>query len=183
MKPDLPATIGCIDNTIRVAAGHYVDVKHPTAESIDIISIAADLSKVCRYGGQSPRFYSVAEHCVLATMLAIGDGVGAEGIRAIFLHDSPEAYIGDVVKPLKVLLPDYAAIEERMEAAVGARFGVDFAKMHAVIKDYDYIMLKAVSGFGEVGQVALLLLNKVKQPIAIPESYRGSLRVAYVNNR
>ena len=65
---------GCLSNTIKVAAGHYVDLVNPDPGSIEIKSIAAALSKVCRFGGHCPVFYSVAEHCIHATALAASEG-------------------------------------------------------------------------------------------------------------
>ena len=134
---------GCLGNTIKVAGGNYVDLANPTPEMIDLPTIAAALSKICRFGGHVPRYYSVAEHCVLAAAHAFSDGYIGNVLEAILLHDAAEAYVGDVVKPLKVLLPEYADIEQRMENAVAARFGIDFDGCSDVIKRYDRIMLKA----------------------------------------
>lgn len=134
---------GCLNNTIKVAAGHYVDLVNPDPESIEVCSIAAALSKVCRFGGHCPRFYSVAEHCVHATSLACSQGYAGDALVAIFLHDAAEAYIGDMVKPLKVLMSQYGEAERRIEAAIEAAFGVDFARWESVIKRFDRAMLKA----------------------------------------
>lgn len=134
---------GCINNTIKVAAGHYVDLADPKPETIDCYSIAMALSKICRYGGHSPKFYSVAEHCVMAMTIARDDENPDVILRAILLHDAAEAYIGDVVKPLKLLLPEYAAIEDRIEAAISERFDVDFKTYRDTVKHYDRTMLKA----------------------------------------
>lgn len=135
---------GCLNNTIKVAAGHYVDLIDPDPASIDIESIAAALSKVCRYGGHCPKFYSVAEHCVIAAELAFADGLWTpEAIRAILMHDAAEAYIGDMVKPLKVTLPEFAKVENRMESAIAERFGLLQGIHDSIVKDYDRAMLKA----------------------------------------
>jgi len=134
---------GCVGNTIKVAAGHYVDLANPTPHSIDIRTIAAALSKMCRFGCHAPRFYSVAEHCIHATDLAVSEGFVGGALRAVFLHDAAEAYIGDVVKPLKVMLPDYAVVERRMEQAVSEAFGVDFERWAETVKRFDWMMLKA----------------------------------------
>lgn len=137
-------TVGCYGTTIKVARGHYFDVVNPSPDTIDIGSIAASLSKICRFGGHCPCFYSVAEHCIHATELAIGDGVSDEAIlRAILLHDATEAYVGDMVKPLKVTLPQFNEAESRIAKAVASHFDVDFDSNHTLIKYYDHIMLKA----------------------------------------
>ncbi len=134
---------GCLGNTIKVAAGHYVDLADPSPESIEIGTVAASLSKLCRFGCHCPRFYSVAEHCIHATALAVSEGFAGDALRAVFLHDAAEAYIGDVVKPLKVMLPDYAVVEQRMEKAVAESFGVDFVRWADTVKRFDRMMLKA----------------------------------------
>ena len=158
-------SFGCRGNTIKVASGHYVDIGNPDPESIDLYSIAAALSRICRFGGHCPNFYSVAEHSVNAFMLATRDGVDREVRKAILFHDAAEAYIGDMVKPLKLLLPEFKEIEQRFEqrfeAAIAVRFGLP-TDCDEIIKRYDRQMLKAEklalwpddsfewSGFGEV---------------------------------
>lgn len=134
---------GCLENRIKVAQGHYVDLIDPDPEMIDIRSIAAALSKVCRFGGHCPKFYSVAEHCVHAAARAEADGLGSGVVGAILMHDAAEAYIGDMVKPLKVKLPDFLEVEQRMESAIDKRFGLAMHHHAAVVKDYDRMMLKA----------------------------------------
>lgn len=139
----LPDSFGCVNHTIKVAAGHYVDLAAPNPDSIEIRSIAAALSKICRFGGHCPQFYSVAEHCVHAANLAAEDGWPIEVQKAILLHDAAEAYIGDMTKPLKMLVRDYAAIESRVEIAIAIAFDIDFSRRHETIKHYDRQMLKA----------------------------------------
>jgi len=134
---------GCINNTIKVASGHYIDLRDPQPSQIDIQSVAAGLSKICRFAGQCPEFYSVAEHSILAYRLACWRGIPNEALKAVLLHDAGEAYIGDMVKPLKIMLPEYQVVESRMEAAIEARFGVEFAAWRDVIKRFDRAMLKA----------------------------------------
>lgn len=136
-------TSGCLNNTIKVSAGHYVDLANPDPSTIEVKSIAAALSKVCRFGGHCPQFYSVAEHCIHATALACSEGYTGDALIAVFLHDAAEAYIGDMVKPLKVTMPQYRETEQRIEAAIQAAFGVDFSKWMDVIKRFDRAMLKA----------------------------------------
>lgn len=136
-------TVGCYGNTIKVASGHYIDLLDPKPRSVDIWSIAAALSKICRFGGHCPEFYSVAEHCVHAARLAVADGIPTDGVLAVLLHDAAEAYVGDMVKPLKVVIPQFKEIEDRIELAIEAHFGIRFSRWKTIIKDYDLAMLKA----------------------------------------
>lgn len=134
---------GCVGSSIKVSAGHYVDLAFPKPEAIDLQTIANALSRICRFGGHCPQFYSVAEHSMHATYAAMLDGLVGEALQAVLMHDATEAYLGDVVRPLKQMLPVYEVLEERMERAVGMRYGIDFKRWHDVIKKYDHQVLKA----------------------------------------
>ena len=65
-------------------------------ESICIDDIAHALSQTCRFGGHTREFYSVAQHACLVAML-----VPNEFKLAALHHDDTEAYLGDVVSPVK----------------------------------------------------------------------------------
>lgn len=89
-------------------------------DDIDPFDIAHALGMICRYGGHVRRFYSVAEHCVLMSRaVAPGNALWA------LLHDATEAYVGDMVRPLKRMMPAYRVAEDRLMLAVCARFGLD----------------------------------------------------------
>ena len=91
----------------------------PRAEDIDPLDIAHALSFICRYGGHVTRFYSVAEHCVLMSM-----AVSPENALAALLHDAAEAYIGDMVRPLKRNMFRYQQVDTFLEGVIRERFGL-----------------------------------------------------------
>lgn len=92
--------------------------------------IANSLSKICRYGGQLPKnkFYSVAEHSVLTARIASSLGYNTKEIASVFLHDTPEAYLGDILGHLKKTFKAYLEVEEVLENILYQRFNVKIFK-------------------------------------------------------
>lgn len=134
---------GCVGNTIRLRSGRYFDLSDPQPDQIEFSDIAGALSKICRFGGQIERFYSVAEHCYHCGLVAMHDGLSPDAIKAVLLHDATEAFVGDMVKPLKVMLPEYSEIELRVERAIEQKFDVDFAAHAEAVREIDFAMLIA----------------------------------------
>ena len=107
----------------------------PCIDHVAIEDIAHGLAYQCRFNGQTSQFYSVAQHSLIVASL-----VPTNLRLAALLHDAAEAYLGDMVKPLKVLLPAFAAIEDQVSAIIAEAFGIDFAD-YAPIKRADLIAL------------------------------------------
>lgn len=134
---------GCVGNTIRLRSGLYFDLGDPHEDQFTIEDIAGALSKICRFGGQIECFYSVAEHSYWCGYQAECDGLTPDEIAAVFLHDAAEAFVGDVVKPLKLMLEEFGRIERRIESVIERKFGVDFDKHKKAIQKIDHEMLIA----------------------------------------
>ena len=122
--------------TIMLASGRRFDLLNPVANEFDIEDIAHGLAHVCRYAGQCRTFYSVAEHSLL-----VSETVDEHAFEAL-LHDAAEAFIGDITRPLKQLLPDYKAIEAEIESAISERFELSMAAKRT-IKEADLRVLAA----------------------------------------
>lgn len=115
--------------------GKDFDLYTPDLEQIDPRDIAHALANICRFGGHTRKFYSVAQHsCIVA------DLVPDEHKLAALLHDASEAYCGDMVSPLKLAMPDYREIERRLWLGVCERFQIDPALPPCVF-DADMIAL------------------------------------------
>lgn len=95
----------------------------PQHEDIEIVDIAHALSNLCRYGGHTNWFYSVAQHCVL-----VSEVVPPEFALYGLLHDASEAYLIDVPRPIKHAegMETYRKAEAWLETVIYERFGLDF---------------------------------------------------------
>lgn len=102
-----------------------------TEDDIEIVDIAHALGMVCRYAGHVRRFYSVAEHCV-----HLSHTVDPEHALAALLHDAAEAYVGDMVRPLKHELPGYMAVEDHLIAVINNKYGLP-GELPAQVKEHD----------------------------------------------
>lgn len=104
---------------IQTYTSKRFDLLDPKPAMIDVLDIAHALSNLCRFNGHITRFYSVAQHSVLVSNL-----VGPEHALCALLHDATEAYVGDMTRPLKQLMPRFSEIEAGVWLAIAERFGL-----------------------------------------------------------
>lgn len=123
--------------TIYLRSGLYFDLGEPRACPFTIEDVAHSLAHICRFTGHTHRFYSVAEHSVWCSRI-----VPPEHALEALLHDAAEAFIGDVSRPLKSMLPSMRAVEGRVEEAVFSRLGIGPALPESV-READRRMLVA----------------------------------------
>jgi hypothetical protein len=96
----------------------------PRPEEVHIEDIAQGLSRIHRFNGQTMREYTVAEHTWLISYMV--EGSPTKKLCAL-LHDSPEAYINDMIRSLKylpIMGTIYLKIEDGIEDAIGRKFGL-----------------------------------------------------------
>lgn len=124
---------------IELVDGHYLDLAAPDPSLITPEVIAHGLAHVCRFAGQARRFYSVAEHAVLVAERLMELRQPPPVVFAGLHHDDSEAFIGDVTRPLKALLPGYADLERRLSAVIEGALGLPplGAEARAVVKGAD----------------------------------------------
>lgn len=78
-----------------------VDPLHLEPEDIELHDIAHALARQCRYNGHVGGFLSVARHAIWVAELLLEAGhppyIALHGLH----HDDAEAYLGDMISPLK----------------------------------------------------------------------------------
>lgn len=115
----------------------------PRPEEIEIEDIAHALSMICRFGGHVRQYYSVAEHSVRVS--AVVEAMGGTGRHPLagLLHDATEAYLGDMIRPLKTTpeMKAYRDAEKRLAQAVCDRFKVFYNLATPLIRTADEILL------------------------------------------
>lgn len=121
---------------ISTYLGNRLNLTEPDVKDVAIEDIAHGLAFQCRFNGQTREFYSVAQHSLMVMSL-----VGEELKLTALLHDAAEAFLGDMVTPLKRMIPGYADIETVVLKTIGDRFGVNLAFMPPDIKRADLIAL------------------------------------------
>lgn len=113
----------------------------PRVDDICIGDIAHALSMQCRFGGHSKVFYSVAQHSVLVARL-----VSPANKLVGLMHDATEAYLQDIIRPLKrELRTAYKPLETAWAHAIGLVFGLDdrLAELPKEVHDADRSVLVA----------------------------------------
>lgn len=126
------------DCWIQTRSGKRVDLISPSPEDILITDIADSLSMKCRFGGHTKFFYSVAEHSIYVSVL-LEKRLALAGL----LHDASEAYLVDMSRPLKNIIPEYRTVESMFEYMIYEKYGclpLSLADLKA-IKKADNIML------------------------------------------
>ncbi len=105
---------------------------------ISIEDIAHALSQANRFTGHCRFPYPVAQHCRLASYI-----VEPEFELWTLLHDAPEAYIGDMSRPLKHFTlagEEYRKVEKKIQEVISIKFGLSLEEPTEV-KQADTTML------------------------------------------
>jgi len=104
--------------------------------AINVEDIAHALSRANRWAGHTAVPWTVAQHSILVALL-----VPERHRREALFHDASEAYLADVAAPVKAILPDYQALEKRLEHAIAIRFGLTFP-LPDVVRFADWAVLQ-----------------------------------------
>jgi uncharacterized protein len=115
--------------------GKLVSFTNPQADTIVVEDIAWALAHTCRFNGHCNRYYSVAKHSMRVAKI-----VDEKHKLAALLHDASEAYLGDIVSPLKSLMPDYSGMEHNMMKVIARVFGFKYP-LPLAVRQADIYML------------------------------------------
>lgn len=101
-------------------SGRTVDLEKPDFRYFEVEDVARPLAYQCRFVGNTRAFYSVAQHCVLASEL-----VPPDFAFDALMHDAEEAFTGDWPTPWKVRIGRDAirAAIAPIKVALAKRFG------------------------------------------------------------
>ncbi len=154
---------------MHMRSGGRFFIDDPRPEDVNFDDIASSLAKLCRYTGHTgsdryqEEFYSVAQHSVY-----VSNVVSGKVALCALLHDATEAYIGDISKPLKLVIGSkIAEIEDRIWIAVAERFGLPREIPHEV-KEADLRMF--------VTERRDILCKSTAEWGAVPEPYNFTIR-------
>lgn len=113
-------------NHIITSSKELISLLGPNPVQIHIEDIARGLAYKPHFNGQTPKFFSIAEHSILVyKLLPRGLRKVRQVALAALLHDASEAYIGDCPQPLKEILPEFVRFEDRLQNAINKRFNID----------------------------------------------------------
>jgi hypothetical protein len=125
-----------IPSMIKTASGLRVDPLNPRKENVKLNDVLAALGRQIRYNGHVD--YSVRDHTLVMYKIfktlyrepveyiqqipkdgQLGQISTAQVLRdlmgiLILTHDMPEAYIGDMVQPLKQNMPEFKKVDDRI---------------------------------------------------------------------
>lgn len=126
-----------LDGCINTFSGGKLNLLDPQEENINIDDISRGLAYKGHFAGQTPSYFSIAQHSLMVCdLMEMEYGDNPEIMLTGLLHDGSEAYIGDMVKPLKVFLPDFQKVENRLQEVIFKTFELDGSAMPTV-KIYD----------------------------------------------
>lgn len=124
-----------IGGWIQTFTGKQFWPMDPNPDVISIIDIAVSLSRINRFTGHTTFPYSVAQHSCL-----VCDILPQEYKKWGLMHDAHEAYVNDMVSPVKKFFPSYQEVETKLMKAVSQRFDLIWPVPKKIV-EADYILL------------------------------------------
>lgn len=132
---------------MELSGGVFIDVLNPDVSEVTIEMIAHALSHQNRFGGHTPKAYSVAQHSVYVSFLCDEEDA-FDGL----MHDATEALLLDIPNPIKKLWPFYYELEKQLHTRLADKFGFKH-EIPASVKEADarICITEKISMFGPEG--------------------------------
>lgn len=132
----------------------YVDALNVRPEQVKLSDVLFSLAYINRFNGHAGQ-YSVLTHSRFCAALAAHDAASTETQLHCLLHDVGEAYVGDVIRPIKHRIQkkfDFERAENAARAAVYEHLQVDLPGIseRSRVRYYDDLALvvEALAFFG-----------------------------------
>lgn len=107
---------------IDFQSGKSTDLFNPAASDIDSLDITNGLANKGHFGGHTPKYFSIAEHCLLVSFLT-------NNVYGL-LHDAPEAYLFDPSSCYKQRIPVFKEDEKRFMQVIAEHYKLDYQKFN-----------------------------------------------------
>lgn len=158
-----------IGDWMQTATGKKFWPMDPREEEVCMEDIAHALSMICRYGGHTKVHYSVAQHSVLVSKWLEEQGESVLIQREGLMHDALEAYVNDMITPLKRYLPQFRELEDKVDAVIRRKFGLPIP-VSPQVKHADMVILAT--------EKRDVMLHDVQWSIDIPEPWKHVIKPA-----
>lgn len=117
------------DHWIITYTGKRFDLVEPNRDDIDIVDIAHALARIPHWNGHTHGdiAFSVAQHSIMVAWAM--EQVGQSALAGL-MHDAEEAYIGDITRPMKVLMAQHGGREvlnicEQLQNKIYIKYGCE----------------------------------------------------------
>jgi len=130
----------------------------PVKEDIHIRDIAHALSLLCRGNGQVTHFFSVGQHCINCCLEAEARGYSPRLVLACLLHDGAEAYMADLIRPIKNGMSGYREMEDRLLNSIYEKY------LGSTLSEEEQTLVKKIDDDMCYYDVRNLLREPMEQP-------------------
>jgi len=129
--------------TVDVQHLNTINLFKPELEEISIEDISRGLAFKGHFGGHTPHYFSIAEHCLLVCEFFTDedDEINENALEGL-MHHAAKAYIGDLLSPVKEYLPEFKIVEKKILDKIIKKYNLnkDFIDSD-ILKIGDYFAL------------------------------------------
>lgn len=120
------------DGKMNTRSGYKFNITDPSPETIVLEDIAYGLGYKPHYSGQTPFFFSIAQHSILVGDLVLKETNDPTLALVGLFHDAEEAYIGDMITQVKLMLPEFKIIGKKIQEVIFGKFTLPFDQLPAI---------------------------------------------------